>query len=368
MALHEIGKPISKGDLERKENEIKMKEEAELRQFADKMRSNVEKEKKKLEIALEKAMKIEIEHFKTRLEAEKRSAEAEMRDRLEREKRRLREAMEADLEAERAELVRTYNSELRAEAERISQDKRKRVKDAETEAEQVRAELREELSREMAEMREKHIRDSIREQQHQQQRDSKSGNDNNNSINIRIEDLEEERKVSLDEIRRVIREDFAGSIHDLEEEIKLLRSQIQSKEEEHDDIDELPSRKPQQQQQQQQSRLRLSGLQRSRSNLNLESEADSVYESVAMDLNRSLQTLQSRVISLEKTLQPFTLPLPMPAPVHHYPDQQLIAAAAVAAPQIPRITTENGSWTVEEQIYKSKMWLKQRNQSLLSKP
>ena len=26
------------------------------------------------------------------------------------------------------------------------------------------------------------------------------------------------------------------------------------------------------------------------------------------------------------------------------------------------------SWTVEEQIYKSKMWLQQRNQSMLPKP
>ena len=28
----------------------------------------------------------------------------------------------------------------------------------------------------------------------------------------------------------------------------------------------------------------------------------------------------------------------------------------------------NGGWSVEEQLYKSKMWLKQRNQSMLSKP
>lgn len=36
-----------------------------------------------------------------------------------------------------------------------------------------------------------------------------------------------------------------------------------------------------------------------------------------------------------------------------------------AAQAVPRITSHNG-WTVEEQIYKSKMWLKQRNQSMMS--
>ena len=42
-------------------------------------------------------------------------------------------------------------------------------------------------------------------------------------------------------------------------------------------------------------------------------------------------------------------------------------AATSLVQQQPRITSQNG-WTVEEQIYKSKMWLKQRNQSMLSKP
>ena len=113
--------------------------------------------------------------------------------------------------------------------------------------------------------------------------------------------------------------EFATAISDLKAEIKSLRSH-------HDRCGLHEEFQPQ--------------LPRSRSQFHIESDFDSGT------LTRSLTGLQQRVQAIEKSLTSLVIPFPI---------YEVSSSGAV-------ITTESGSWTVDEQLHKSKMWLKQRNQ------
>ncbi len=75
---------------------------------------------------------------------------------------------------------------------------------------------------------------------------------------------------------------------------------------------------------------------------------------------------------------PFNLPYQVPTAAYQIPFpssnssaiQQYLSSAAAAVPSQPppppRLTGQN-AWTVEEQIYKSKMWLRQRNKSMMGR-
>jgi len=99
------------------------------------------------------------------------------------------------------------------------------------------------------------------------------------------------------------------------------------------------------------------------------------YQQSPADLSRTLEVLQQRVQALERNLSPYTVPYPT---VSTYPYQINAGPSPVAngfqyptplANGLDQTTTARviNGWTVDEQINKSKMWLKQRNQQMLAR-
>ncbi|CAB4063957.1 CEP164 [Lepeophtheirus salmonis] len=101
-------------------------------------------------------------------------------------------------------------------------------------------------------------------------------------------------------------------------------------------------------------------------NLDQSSDLDSaVYESsYHVDLNRSLQNLQQRVFSLERCLVPLSQPsYPIQNPIRMLTAQRhlgiggpTITKTSVVRDRSNLMQGELGPWTIEEQLYKSKMW------------
>jgi len=94
------------------------------------------------------------------------------------------------------------------------------------------------------------------------------------------------------------------------------------------------------------------------------------------DLNRTLETLQQRVQALEKNLAPFTTGYPAMQSSYGYQMNSTPMTNGFQYSPSP-LPNANGfeppparvinGWTVDDQINKSKMWLKQRNQQMMSR-
>ncbi|XP_059087938.1 centrosomal protein of 164 kDa-like isoform X2 [Tigriopus californicus] len=358
----------------------------EVASFKERISSNLAIEKTKIEAELRAAYQDEIQQIRENLQTERQRQEENLKDVFAFEMQKLRETLESNLEIQRTEMMRNFNDEMDRDSRKMDGERQSQYREKEEELRQsvenqlehYRTKLKEEVEQQRV-LIEKEFKERLLHNMEKARQEVIS------EIKVReAKEIHTQIAISHPEVpisTNDSKAEFINEIRNLEDEIRELKLHIKQQEQRKpiddprenndssdDGIEDVPKRRHKNEDR---------ASHRSRRVRPVESDSDSFYESSQLDLNKSLQNLKRRVNSLEKSMNPFSVPYQVPTVIKYSLSGSQFGAVVPA--NVPtsalsgygtnsnRITTSSTGWTVDEQIYKSKLWLKHRNQSRIPK-
>ncbi|TRY71793.1 hypothetical protein TCAL_01052 [Tigriopus californicus] len=292
----------------------------EVASFKERISSNLAIEKTKIEAELRAAYQDEIQQIRENLQTERQRQEENLKDVFAFEMQKLRETLESNLEIQRTEMMRNFNDEMDRDSRKMDGERQSQYREKEEELRQsvenqlehYRTKLKEEVEQQRV-LIEKEFKERLLHNMEKARQEVIS------EIKVReAKEIHTQIAISHPEVpisTNDSKAEFINEIRNLEDEIRELKLHIKQQEQ------RKPIDDPRE---------------------NNDSSDDGIED--------------------------------VPKRRHKNEDRGAVVPANVPTSALSgygtnsnRITTSSTGWTVDEQIYKSKLWLKHRNQSRIPK-